>query len=420
MVNAKRKVKRLLCFALSGAMCFAYGSAFAASGSIEVKKEWEHGNNPDENRPSTVEVSLVSGEKVQDTATLSSANGWVATFANVPKYDSEGKVISYTLSERKVEGYTSAIVQQPSAGGLNISGISQKVTPANEDTYEIGGATLVIAKTSHSSQKEYSYCVWTETALNEDERIELLELINKGKLQGLGKDLSMDNTMFRNGSGAVFTLGSESVTIGGLSGNHAVTFSNTKAWALFYYGALNRIAAKRGVLYNTYTQEATPSPEATAAPETTNTPEVTQTPEVTNTPEVTQTPEATTTPAVTESPEVTTTPEITVSPELSTSPEVTKTPTVTKSPTATKSPAATATPRITPTPDAVRTPAPTASPEATAEPTVQPTVSPTTSPVIGDVEETPKSGDQSVVLLVVIVIAVAAAVYFILANKDPE
>ena len=102
MMKAKHKKYRLVCLTMGAAMCLAYGGAFGASGSIQVRKEWEHGNNPNENRPSSVEISLMRDGEVQDTITLSSNNGWTGTFSNVPKYDSEGRVVTYTLSERKV------------------------------------------------------------------------------------------------------------------------------------------------------------------------------------------------------------------------------------------------------------------------------------------------------------------------------
>ena len=78
--------------------------------SFKVTKKWlgKVGNE--------VTVSLKSGDKVLETKKLTSAdlkagtnNTWEATFKAVPKYDSLGHMINYTVDEQNVDGYVKEI-----------------------------------------------------------------------------------------------------------------------------------------------------------------------------------------------------------------------------------------------------------------------------------------------------------------------
>ncbi|AXU11027.1 Cna B-type domain-containing protein [Parvimonas micra] len=56
-----------------------------------------------------IEVKLLANGKEVQTAKLNEANSWKHTFKNLPKYDENGKEITYTVKETKVEGYESKI-----------------------------------------------------------------------------------------------------------------------------------------------------------------------------------------------------------------------------------------------------------------------------------------------------------------------
>ena len=56
-----------------------------------------------------VEVKLLANGKEVQTVKLNEANSWKHTFKNLPKYDENGKEITYTVKETKVEGYESKI-----------------------------------------------------------------------------------------------------------------------------------------------------------------------------------------------------------------------------------------------------------------------------------------------------------------------
>jgi len=56
-----------------------------------------------------VEVKLLANGKEVQTVKLNEANSWKHTFKNLPKYDENGKEITYTVKETKVEGYESKV-----------------------------------------------------------------------------------------------------------------------------------------------------------------------------------------------------------------------------------------------------------------------------------------------------------------------
>ncbi|MEB3060409.1 Cna B-type domain-containing protein [Parvimonas micra] len=56
-----------------------------------------------------VEVKLLANGKEVQTAKLNEANSWKHTFKDLPKYDDNGKEITYTVKEVAIEGYESKI-----------------------------------------------------------------------------------------------------------------------------------------------------------------------------------------------------------------------------------------------------------------------------------------------------------------------
>ena len=56
-----------------------------------------------------VEVKLLANGKEVQTVKLNEANSWKHTFKNLPKYDENGKEITYTVKEVAIEGYESKI-----------------------------------------------------------------------------------------------------------------------------------------------------------------------------------------------------------------------------------------------------------------------------------------------------------------------
>jgi len=74
-----------------------------AKTEVPVEKKWI-GKAVNE-----IEVKLLADGKEVQTAKLNEANSWKHTFKDLPVYDDNGKEITYTVKETKVEGYESKI-----------------------------------------------------------------------------------------------------------------------------------------------------------------------------------------------------------------------------------------------------------------------------------------------------------------------
>ena len=76
--------------------------------NIETKKIWDDQSNKAQKRPSSVTFKLEGNgqsytkELTAQNAQADNANIWSVTFTDLPKYDSKGNLISYTLSEENV------------------------------------------------------------------------------------------------------------------------------------------------------------------------------------------------------------------------------------------------------------------------------------------------------------------------------
>ena len=83
---------------------------------VTVTKVWNDNNNQDGIRPESISVSLMNGETVVATQTLSKANNWTYTFTNLDK-KANGVDIEYTVVENSVKtGYISSITGDKETG----------------------------------------------------------------------------------------------------------------------------------------------------------------------------------------------------------------------------------------------------------------------------------------------------------------
>ena len=62
-------------------------------------------------RPKSVQVTLLQNGTAYSTQTLSETNGWQYTWDKLPKYDKNGREISWTIREVSVSGYVSSVRQ---------------------------------------------------------------------------------------------------------------------------------------------------------------------------------------------------------------------------------------------------------------------------------------------------------------------
>lgn len=114
-------------------------------GTIDVKKIWK--DTGVDSRPQTLKITAVGQDSASTKTytgevTVSSADRWEGSITNLPKYDSAGRAIEYTVTEETVEGYTvtykvngeaaapatSQIVETPSITVTNTLDNPDKVT----------------------------------------------------------------------------------------------------------------------------------------------------------------------------------------------------------------------------------------------------------------------------------------------------
>lgn len=77
----------------------------------KVLKAWDDGGNT-ASRPQEITVQLLKNGSVYDTVTLSARNNWRCTWDKLPRYDSTGMRIEWSVVERNVSGYTVLVSQE--------------------------------------------------------------------------------------------------------------------------------------------------------------------------------------------------------------------------------------------------------------------------------------------------------------------
>ena len=85
-----------------------------ATVDIPVVKKWNDDNDRDGARPESVNIVLNGSDGKLYTGTLSAENGYTYVFQSVPKFHNSGTLISYTIAEEKVIGYTTEVAKDSS------------------------------------------------------------------------------------------------------------------------------------------------------------------------------------------------------------------------------------------------------------------------------------------------------------------
>lgn len=104
---------------------------------VAGSKTWEHGSNPEEDRPDSIVVYVYAdGEQIVEWQ-VDARDGWRYSF-DLPRFAADGHEIVYTIDEKEIEGYTKRI------DGYDLintykdpSGASDTPTPP-EDTPDTG------------------------------------------------------------------------------------------------------------------------------------------------------------------------------------------------------------------------------------------------------------------------------------------
>jgi len=76
--------------------------------NVSGTKTWNDANNQDGKRPASITINLLANGVEVDEVKVSAENGWKFSFENLPKYEN-GNLITYTITEDAVDGYTTSI-----------------------------------------------------------------------------------------------------------------------------------------------------------------------------------------------------------------------------------------------------------------------------------------------------------------------
>ncbi|MDG4967162.1 Cna B-type domain-containing protein [Lactococcus lactis] len=82
---------------------------FSETVNINGTKTWEDENDKDKIRPNSIKVNLFADDERIKNIEVTAESGWKYSFENLPKYNTSGEEIIYTITEDKVEGYQTTI-----------------------------------------------------------------------------------------------------------------------------------------------------------------------------------------------------------------------------------------------------------------------------------------------------------------------
>ena len=77
--------------------------------TVEGAKTWIDNDDQDGFRPESITINLLKNGEVIDTKTVTAADDWAWSFVGLPKYENKGTLITYTISENEVAGYTTVV-----------------------------------------------------------------------------------------------------------------------------------------------------------------------------------------------------------------------------------------------------------------------------------------------------------------------
>jgi pilin isopeptide linkage protein len=72
-------------------------------------KTWNHGDNPVATRPDSILVYVKAGGQIVAQRIVTASDQWTYVFTNLPKYDADGRLITYVVSEQKIPGYQTKV-----------------------------------------------------------------------------------------------------------------------------------------------------------------------------------------------------------------------------------------------------------------------------------------------------------------------
>ena len=105
---------------------------------VEGTKTWNDKDNQDGKRPTEITINLLKNGTKIASKKVTKADGWKWKFENLDKYEG-GKEINYTITEEKVEGYTTEIKGYNVKNSYTPGKTSLQVTKAWEDKNDQDG-----------------------------------------------------------------------------------------------------------------------------------------------------------------------------------------------------------------------------------------------------------------------------------------
>ena len=85
-------------------------NTYKAVTSINGRKIWMDDNNKDNTRPDSITVNLLRNGVIIKSKVVSEEDNWEYSFDNLEKYDEDNNEIKYSISENKVTGYQTNII----------------------------------------------------------------------------------------------------------------------------------------------------------------------------------------------------------------------------------------------------------------------------------------------------------------------
>ena len=105
---------------------------------VEGTKTWNDKDNQDGKRPTEITINLLKNGTKIASKKVTKADGWKWKFENLDKYEN-GKEINYTITEEKVEGYTTEVKGYDVKNSYTPGKTSLQVTKAWEDKNDQDG-----------------------------------------------------------------------------------------------------------------------------------------------------------------------------------------------------------------------------------------------------------------------------------------
>ncbi|MDY5730885.1 MAG: Cna B-type domain-containing protein [Eubacteriales bacterium] len=105
---------------------------------IEGSKTWNDKGDRDGKRPAEITINLLKNGTKIDSVKVKESDGWKWKFENLDKYE-KGNEITYTITEEKVEGYTTEVNGYNVKNSYTPGKTSIQVTKAWEDKHDQDG-----------------------------------------------------------------------------------------------------------------------------------------------------------------------------------------------------------------------------------------------------------------------------------------